>query len=159
MVSRCEQLCEVKYDAEAKVYSGKTELVPTSKVMTWLHKLSAAFDRIEWLSATLHYKPFVGTNSTGSIAFGVDWNSDVGTLSREKILAATPVYESPVWQGGNMALPAKMLMTRKFYFLQSSVAADKMPGILMWNLAGATTSSSYGELWVTYKVRLSGTTA
>lgn len=162
VVSRTEQLTSLQMSAANKGL-GYVNLYPDASTMAWLHKLRSAFDRIEWLSATLHWKPFVGTNSGGSVAFGVDWNSSivVKDATREKVLACTPVYESPVWQSGNLVLPQRMLMTRRVYLLESSIDADRMPGKLIWNLSGIDASDAVtkGEIWITYKVRLSGTTA
>lgn len=157
VVSRCELLASIS----ANPTSGTVDMVPTSSAMPWLHKLSSAFDRIEWITATLHWKPFVGTTTGGSVAFGVDWNSNTGsTPTRAQVQASTPVYESPVWQSGSINLPKRYLMTRAVYLLEASSKCDKMPGTFIWAVAGAASSNSaLGEVWITYKVRLSGTTA
>lgn len=161
-ISRTELLGAISYPS-AGDGSGNIPLYPTSEHLAWLQKVCAAFERIEWLSAVVHWKPFVGTNTAGSVAFGVDWNSVIGTVSRAKVQSCTPVYESPIWQAGQLVLPQKYLMTRRFYLLESKQDADKQPGIVLWALAGAAKpsvgSTEYGELWVTYKVRLSGTTS
>lgn len=157
LVSRTELLCLIEH--KGSVTSGKESLTPDSNTMPWLAKLVVAFDRIEWLSASLCWKPFVGTQTSGSIAFGVDWNSAVSdSITRGKVQSCTPVYETPVWQSGNLTLPRKMLMSRKFYSLGTGEPTDKQPGVLVWALAG-TTASQLGEIWITYKVRLSGTTS
>lgn len=159
-VSRTELLGPVTIQAGSTV-SGAYHLLPTAANISWLHKLSAAFDRIEWLSATLHWKPFVGTNSSGSIAFGVEWGQDVAisSVTRSKVQACTPVYESPVWQSGKLSLPQRFLMTRRVYLLNSTDSLDTMPGTIVYALVGAEKQVSVGEIWITYRVRLSGTSA
>lgn len=139
--------------------SGVVQLNPTSEVMAWLQKLTAAFERIEWLSATLHWQPHVGANTSGSVAFGVDWGGNPTTTTRAKVLATTPVYESPVWQAGNLGLPQKYLMSRRYYVISSTATDDSCPGTVLWSVAGGGKNTSFGEIWITYKVRLSGTTA
>lgn len=144
--------------------TGSINMFPDASAFAWLHKVRSAFDRIEWMSATLHWKPFVGTNTSGSIAYGVDWNSSVVSLTRAKVQATTPVYESPVWQSGQLALPARYLMSRKVYLLEAENTVDKQPGTIIWALAGtgnppSTGRITFGEIWCTYKVRLSGTTS
>lgn len=160
VVSRSEKFCAVT--AQNGTALGITPIFPSSTVMAWLAKLTVAFDRIEWLSCQLVWKPFVGTSKSGSLAMGVDWDSSfaANSITRDKVQAATPVYESPIWQSGTMRLPAKMLMTRKAYSLHSVEAPDKQPGQVLWSLAGVDDDlREVGEIWITYKVRLSGTTA
>jgi adenylylsulfate kinase-like enzyme len=53
-------------------------------------------------------------------------------------------------------------MTRKVYLLEAEEKGDKQPGTVVWALAGTPAdgkSTVYGEIWCTYKVRLSGTTS
>lgn len=159
VVSRTEKLADV--NPSDKVTTGLVPLYPTSSVMPWLAKLVVAFDRIEWLQATLQFKPFVGTQTSGSVAFSVDWDSSVGSgsVTRNKVLSGTPVYEAPVWQNGRLPLPQKMLMSRKAYSLHTVDLADKQPGNLMWSVEGHDKTTTLGEVWITYRVRLSGTTA
>lgn len=162
VASRCELFTPLKTMANATETTGATPLYPTAECMPWLHKLAAAFERIEWLSATLCWKPFVGTSASGSVAFGVDWNSNAeDPVKREKVLATTPVYESPVWQSGQLQLPLSMLMSRRQYMIAAKDLVDRQPGTLIWSLAGldSAAAKSVGELWVIYRVRLSGTTA
>lgn len=160
-VSRCEMVMAAKTGADG-AYLGSVLLYPTDKVLTWLHKLRSAFDRIEWISASLEWKPFVGTQTNGSIAFGVDWNSlltEGTTVTREKVQACTPVYETPVWQGGKLNLPKKYLMTRRVYLLEAANAEDKSPGTIMVSAVGGSANVTLGEIWCRYRVRLSGTSA
>lgn len=163
VASRCELFTPLKSESSKTESTGATPVYPTSDCMPWLHKLAAAFERVEWLSATLHWKPFVGTSASGSVAFGIDWNSNADTvIKREKVLATTPVYESPVWQSGQLVLPTSMLMSRKQYMISATDLVDRQPGTLVWSLIGldsAAAVKAIGELWIVYRVRLSGTTA
>lgn len=156
VATRRELLSTIKISSSE---SGVVDLNPSSDVMAWLQKLTAAFERIEWLSATLHWQPHVGANTSGSVAFGVDWGASPSSTTRAKVLATTPCYESPVWQAGNLVLPQKYLMSRRYYLISSKADANSCPGSVIWSLAGGSSGTSYGEIWITYKVRLSGTTA
>lgn len=165
VVARTELLGTVQVTSSAAGNdTGSIDMYPSATTLAWLHKVASAFNRLEWMVAIIHYKPFVGSGTNGSIAFGVDWDSKVDSLSREKVLAQTPVYESPVWQSGRMALPARYLMSRKAYLMSASDKVDKQPGLICWALAGvakpaAGQTTTIGELWLQYKVRLSGTSA
>lgn len=165
-VSRCELFSSVSIENKSNTYTvaGYVAMLPSSSVMPWLQKISIAFDRIEWLSAKLLWKPFVSATTSGSICFGIDWNSSVTDVpNRAKTQACTPVYESPVWQSGTLNLPKNLLMSRKSYTLSGGSAVDRQPGQLVWCLAGydaiASGTKVYGEIWIEYSVRLSGTTA
>lgn len=156
VASRRELLATI---AVSTATAGVIQLNPSSEVMAWLQKLTAPFERIEWLAATLHWQPHVGANTAGSIAFGVDWGGKPTSTTRAKVLATTPCYESPVWQSGNLVLPQKYLMSRRYYTISSTATDDSCPGSVVWSVAGGSSGTSYGEIWITYKVRLSGTTA
>lgn len=164
VVSRSEMLSTLSSTQAVGTAFGQIDLFPTSSSMSWLAKLVVAFERIEWLSATLVYKPFVGTTTNGSICFGVDWNSSVSLSAdnaRAKVQASTPVFEAPIWQTGKLPLPSSMLMSRRFYTLSSSTEKpDHQPGIVIWSMTNSPGNSEIlGELWVDYRVRLSGTSA
>lgn len=160
VVSRSERLCAVTAQKSADS-AGLVALYPTSEAMAWLAKLLVAFDRIEWLTVSLEWRPFVGTQRAGSIAYSMDWDSSLAAadVNRVKVQSGTPVYECPIWQSGRMHLPTKMLMTRRSYAVHATEKSDRQPGNLIWALAGADADGTVGEIWITYKVRLSGTTA
>lgn len=159
LVQRTELLSAVT--VSSTVTSGFINLVPSATVLSWLQKVFVAFERIEWVSATLLYKPFVSASTSGSIAVGFDWDSTVSnasSVSRASVQASTPVYESPVWQNGRVVLPRKMLMTRRYYSKVGSESIDLQPCQIIWAVAGAS-AATLGELWLEYKVKLSGTSA
>lgn len=166
MVSRTELLGSIDLEANTAENVGLYKLVPTADNLSWLAKLVVAFDRIEWLSCTVVYKPFVGTSSSGSVAFSPDWDSATAKekVTRAKIQAGSPVYESPVWQAGKIVLPSKYLQSRRYYSLHGAKTDpfDQAPCQILWSIKGAEATggkTSLGELWITYKVRLSGTSA
>lgn len=159
MVQRTELLSAVT--VTGTVTSGFINLAPSTTVLSWLQKVFVAFERIEWVHATLLYKPFVSASTSGSIAVGFDWDSTVASaasVTRATVQASTPVYESPVWQNGRVTLPKKMLMTRRYYSKVGSESIDVQPCQVIWATAGAS-AATIGELWLEYKVKLSGTSA
>lgn len=155
-VSRCEFVAEVKKDSDYFVLSPLR--------LPWLKGLAASFDRYVWLKAHIVYKAAVGTTKSGLVAVGPDWDSYHSTsYSRQDVLAYTPVYESPVWQSGRLALPPSRLMTRKEYRLKEWTSQategevfDLFPCVVVYNCSG-TETITYGEIWVEYTVRLIGT--
>lgn len=153
-VTRNEFLLEVKGGVNSSL-----NLSPDN--FPWLKSLAAAFDRVTWHSASLVWKPAVGTTESGMFAMGVDWNSASKAASRATVLSLTPVFDSPVWQptqGKGMVLPTSKLMSRREYMLSGSGdAVDKQPGILMYSCSGGDNSKIYGEIWLKYDVSLFGT--
>lgn len=127
---------------------------------TWLSVVSSAFDRIKWHGCTVFWKPAVGTNQDGMMAFGADWNGTTTSLSRAKVLVLNPVFDGPVWQANSeIVLPASQLMTRKEYDLTSATAFDSSPCSICYahTVAASNPAKTLGEIWVSYDVTLSGT--
>lgn len=130
----------------------------------WLKGLSKSFDRWICHSIRLEYKPAVGTNTAGRVAFGIDWDSNKETQPNWKnyVMTLTPLIETPVWQGTAFNLPPSRLMSRRSYALRKKSTDstpddfDLNPGWLCWWASGKTTDV-YGDLWICYDVTLFGT--
>lgn len=164
VVSRSELLSPLIVVANSNSLDTYVDMFPTSSVLAWLAKLTIAFERITWLSARVMYKPFSGTTKTGSVCIGVDWNSSLTKdlpASRSKTQSTTPVMEMPIWQSGSMMLPAMRLMSRREYTLSAGEPFDRQPCQILISVTSQPdrTDVTVGELWVDYKVRLSGTTS
>lgn len=124
----------------------------------WLKKLAAAYDRVRWHGCKLIWRPAVGTAVGGQIIFGPDWDSNSSATTVEAISCYTPVYESPLWQGGELVLPPSRLMTRTEYFIRGDSKtpdADLSPAYIVYNLGG--NAGDAGHLWIEYDVTLFGT--
>lgn len=124
----------------------------------WLKKIAAAYDRVKWHRCILTWRPAVGTTTGGQIIFGPDWDSNSTTTTVEAISCLTPVYESPLWQGGSLTLPPGRLMTRKEYQVRGDTKtadADLSPAYIVYNVGGK--DGDAGHLWIEYEVTLFGT--
>lgn len=94
---------------------------------------------------------------------GPDWDSNAGkAVSVESISCLTPLYESPIWQGGVLNLPQKRLMTRAEYAIRPDAKTsdfDLGPCYMCYHVGGPEGASSIdaGHLWVEYDVTLTGT--
>lgn len=135
-------------------------MVPSKAAFPWLANLTSAFERIVWHSMRFEWIPMVGTQTGGSIIFGVDWSYSLvkAKANRASIASLTPLVDTPLWQRAVMALNQGQLQSRKFYSLVSSDTYDNSPGQIVFAAGTDTsTSSTVGELWVTYRVSLSGT--
>lgn len=137
--------------------------------------MAKIFERYRFLSLAFEYRPLVGTQTAGSVTMGVDWITASLTMdyddetddivltsptvvSKPDILALTPSMDGPVWQRTKrMTVPKSMLQNRLWYDSstpgQGAVIPDYAPGYL----ASMSTESSYGEVWVHYKVHFNGT--
>lgn len=147
-------------------------VVLTPMALPWLKNLAQAFERVRWLKAVLEYRPLVGTSHDGSVAVGFDWMSPTTKLSctdgqlhltadptKSGVLACTPSFDTPVWQRvPSVPLPASRLMSRAWYEVGTAEEAkanaiDFAPGSISY----VSTAASVGEIWIHYKVVLSGT--
>lgn len=132
----------------------------------WLKNLAKSFDRLKWHSCQFHWRPAVATTVGGMLMMGMDWDSNSGTtLTMEAISAMTPVYEAPLWQMGQLNLPAGRLMTRKEYLIRkdpketSDDGFSRYPGYLCYVATGTDANTDAGHLWVEYDVTMFGTVA
>lgn len=137
--------------------------------LPWLKGLSQAFERYRWLSLSLEYRPLVGATKDGSVAVGVDWMSQstkielrdgqyhkVGVFDKKAVLACTPNFDTPVWQRvPSMVMPSSRLQSRLWYELgdPGSNAIDFAPAFVAYT----STLEKAGEIWLHYRVQLSGT--
>lgn len=128
----------------------------------WLGNLAKSFDRITWHSATVCWKPAVGTTVDGLVSYGMDWAGDRQVTKRSDLLAFTPVQDHPVWQQSQMVLPSARLQTRKEYVTKQNDSVsnrpfyDSSPGLLTV-VTTNTAAKVMGEIWITYDVTLFGT--
>lgn len=156
VVERREMIVEIKAKSQ-----GAFDLDP--KNFSWLKTVSAAYERCEWQMASIFYKPAVGTNVSGLVVYGIDWNSNAPAApDRTKVLAYTPVSDHPVWQDAStqpLVLAASKLQSRKEYLLDSTNKVDVQPGQLVYNCTNTDATSLLGELWIHYRIRFFGTQA
>lgn len=160
-IRRKEFLAEIK--GQTGGVNGYKLLTPGS--FAWLANLAKAFDRFMVHSMSIHWKAAVGTNRDGLVSYGIDWDSSKAErMTRQMVLALTPVNDHPVWQSASMPLPKGKLMSRKEYVIRKDGGADSkagdfdcMPGYLLYSMTGIE-GLVYGEFWVDYDLTLFGTT-
>lgn len=155
--------------------SSGTSVVVHPDNLAWLKTLAKAFERIRWLSLVIEYRPAVGANTAGTAAVGFDWMnsntaltvsedgtiSKVGAVDKAKVLALTPSFDCPIWQRyPSLVVPARRLQSRAWYELvtpSKDNTLDVSPGSVTWYCS--STVADAGEIWISYKVHLSGTRA
>lgn len=153
-VRRCEYLMECKGKTTGEISSAV--MAPTTTVMPWLGNIAKAYSRITWHSATLIYKPAVGTTIDGEVVVAVDWDeSGTAPDNKAKVYQFSPCADGPVWRPVRLPLPSDQLMSRREYLHHSTTVGDKGPGIVYVALPKA--DKVYGSLWVQYDVTLKGT--
>lgn len=167
-IARSELLETVTTDDKGSV-GGSKLLVPSN--LPWLKNLAKAFERVRWQSLRIEYRPAVGANTDGTIALGFDWGSSnvkqeveggwtfVHSIDKASVLSCTPCADGPVWNRNQMAVPQPRLQSRAWYELAEDVkdsVFDYSPGGLCWYAQGGALKTM-GELWVHYKLQMSGT--
>nr|UJG28016.1 VP3 [Ulaatai Melophagus solemo-like virus] len=157
---RSELVRSVEVKAQQVEISDYLEFLPSDSTMVWLNNLARNFDQIVWLNVRIEFKPAVGTNVSGSLVLGIDWDPASGALNRQQVQACSPASEAPVWQQQELVVPTSRLQSRRFYLLKSKTADDRSPFSLKWNLkTNADKNMFYGDIWVHYKVVLMGPSA
>lgn len=129
----------------------------------WLKNIAKAFDRVSWHGAKVFYRPSVGATTSGSVAIGVDWDSNTATLTYENVAAMTPFTDGAVWQPLTLVLPRNKLMSRKEYVITPNKDKDSdfdlSPGYLCVAADGAPSNTTLGHVWIEYDLTLFGTVA
>lgn len=161
MLSRDELLVSAITAASASESTAGRLLKPTEEIMPFLNRLASCYQRIRWLAVHIYWKPAVGTNTNGLISYGVAYNNQE-IKNRSGVLSLTPCNDHAVWQTqGPLVIPQDMLMTRKWYSLNST-GTDKFDQSIGTFYVGMThdnkpTVEARGEFWIRYRVEMEGT--
>lgn len=140
----------------------------------WLGNLAKVFERYRFVSLQLEYRPLVGANTAGSVAMGVDWTTSSMSLvssptgqmhlkgykaaDRTDILALTPSADTPVWQRiPRISVPTGLLQSRLWYDTSTPTTTSIIPDYAPGYVASTSTVDKAGEVWVHYRIHLSGT--
>lgn len=166
-VARSELLKDVVTASDGKV-GASVVLAPLN--LPWLSNIAKAFERVRWHSARIEYRPAVGANTDGTVAVGFDWGSTdvksvegnwqlVAAIDKPAVLSCTPNIDMPVWQRATLSIPNARLQSRAWYDLPKesiSTIFDEAPGTVVY-AAQSGAGKTVGELWLHYRVQLSGT--
>lgn len=109
-----------------KVYS----FGPPGSKLVWLDGIGALFDQYRVLSAAILYKPFVGTNTPGSIVVGVSFDEATPT---EPTAATTigdlaqhdPSFVGSLWQPFRMSIPVQQRASLRLFRTGTVVEVTK----------------------------------
>lgn len=167
-------ICRQEALASLVMAKGKTEdswskyLHPdtgsTTSQFPWLSGLAKMFDRYRWNKLHIYWKPAVSAMVSGQIAFGVDWNANLSSITMTNVTSLTPSVQAALWNDTSakvMVLPAQLLQSMKWYKVGSGDAYDHGPGQLrIYATADSlSTDRPLGTLWADYSVTLQGTGA
>lgn len=157
MISKMELLGTMTVAASKPGSSGSASL--QSDDLPFLKALSKSFERIRWLSAKVYYRPAASMTTPGLVSYGVDWNWATPATTRAQISSYSPNSSNAVWKESSIVLPPARLQSRLWYSTQTKDTVDSGPGVIAWAVdsAGGTAGLTVGELWVEYRVQLSGT--
>lgn len=158
-ISKTELLGSIKVDANKTSASGSYKLQVSD--IPYLKKLGACFERIQWFSLRVMYKPATSMTQAGLVSMGMDWNWSNAQNTRKTIACYTPTATNAVWKENSFTCPRKMLQSRAWYSTQEDDTVDAGPGLIAWavDAAGGTAGLTVGEIWIVYKVVLAGTVA
>lgn len=163
LLSRDELLVVVSAQTKGNETIGSLVMAPSTDAMSFLNQLSKCYQRIRWIRCSVTWRPGVGTTTNGVITYGFAFNNQSVT-TRSKIAALTPVNDHPVWQtsqAGPLVVPTEMLMTRKWYALNSTATDfyDRGLGTFYYGVSHDTLTAAQtrGEFWVSYSVEMEGT--
>lgn len=162
-VSRSELFTTLRSDSAGNASGSSKLIVTVAANFPWLSKVAASWERVMWHKCHFTWRPFVGTTSDGSVAYGPDY-SFKGTTDRAFVTSLSPVADHPLYlstEGRSLVIPTAMLQSRKWYLTTSSTVTDvaeSAPFNLAINAKGGPATKDLGELWIHYTLTLSGPT-
>lgn len=122
--------------------------------------LSKCFQRFKFDKLSVKYVAGVGTNKSGMVSMGVDWDITQAAKDRTQIAALTPNMSEPVHLSGRgaaiMPIPITRLRGRPWYQI-SKEDQDGTPASLHVAAVSGTEEMTVGEIWIMYTITFDGT--
>lgn len=132
--------------------------------LPFLGRLFKLWDRARWESLHVEWRPMVAATTSGMFTMGVDWmyQSVNETITSSRVLSLSPLVSTQIAQPSKLGpFGARQMMTRQWLATRStnSDVLDCVPGALYVYAQHDSQGSDkvLGEVWFTYRVRLSGT--
>lgn len=154
-ISRVVKIGEVKTDDKG----GYLNTFPCNlRNFTWISKIANAYERVKFHKLGFTYRACVGTNSTGLIAMGFDFDPSASKpSSRDNVTCLEPFLEVPIWGSPSMMmLPQSKLNAVNWYTMDSSDVTMRAPGSLLVAVSSDKTSAVIGDIFCTYDVTFMG---
>lgn len=167
-VDRRELLTEVTASASTTSSNGVKYLNPDttnpSAQFPWLSTLAKMFDRMRVNHMRIYWVPAVGTNTSGQLYYGIDWNRSAAKGTAAVVTAMTPSMQISLWMDTTnkpMVLPRDRLQTLLWYQIGGGSTYQFGPGNIVWYATYDSPSANkvLGAFWVDYSVTLQGTSA
>lgn len=130
--------------------------------LPYLKRFKDLFERWVVHSVKYTFKTACPSTQGGRVQMGFDWSGTASTgMERAQVAMYVPSVGGVIWRDFQMTLPARELMSRRFYQTSSATAdkVDSRPGVLVVRadaLMSAASSVDFivGEIWVEYSVKL-----
>lgn len=153
-IARTVKVGELKTDASGVV---KATYPINLKDFTWVSKIANAYERVRFHKLGFSYRSCVGTNSSGLIAYGFDYDPDQKAGDRAAITALEPFVEVPIWSTpAIMMIPSNRLNAVQWYTMDSSF---KAPGCLQVAVNCDKNTAVIGDMFCYYDVTFMGPVA
>lgn len=130
----------------------------------FLAKLAALFGRMRWIDVSFEYESMVGANTSGVLAYGVDWGCSVPATGKPptfaQVTALNPSISHPLWESRCRLppFPRQRLNARQWYDIDSGDIEVRALATLHYYLSAASSDSdmNVGALWINYLVEFQG---
>jgi hypothetical protein len=107
-------------------------------------------------SLRVHYVPTIGTGTAVSLALGFSTDAELdlafATPTQQQVLELNPAVLTPVWALSTMEIKATGTKLFQSYAAASQPLDLQYQGVLGATLLGASTSVTYGQLWLEYVI-------
>lgn len=128
----------------------------------WLSRVAQMYERYELLELTLLYEPFCSTATAGVVYLAVDPDpNDSGPSDKGQMCNYEHMARSSAWAPSRLGVKGSVFSTlSRWHFIrganaQPSTIATSDVGNMLLATFGMSGTASVGELYVSYRVRLS----
>lgn len=120
-----------------------------------LRALAKIYERLQFHSVRIEYRPVVGTTQGGVILMGFDYDNEADSSPTiESVTAKSPNMQCAIWGSLNMAIPLPRLQPQRW--LSLTEVSEAAFGALTYYATGPA-DTTVGYLRIAYDVSLAGT--
>lgn len=160
MVTNTEVLAELSIDKSKTSVAGSAILSPSSGPVI-MKKFGDMYDQYRIHKVSYKFVPTVSAMTSGSIAFGIDYNTAQSPTTRASVLTLSPHTAGPLRKSGlAVSVPASECNPGLVRYTTSDTALMSKPFSLSWyadtSPASASADTPVGYFEITYTLEFMG---
>lgn len=153
-----EVLCTLTMGAGLTEHSYHVSLRPggTNNSAGHLGALAKLYERMKWHSVTVHYIGSVGSTVGGTVAVGIDYDTDITKpLTLAQVAAMQPNRQVSAFKNVSFTVPIKRMEPQRWMSTENDTEAPH-PQVCIHASGGDLAGKGYGYIRIAYHVSFAG---